>query len=467
MTPHTRKSPQASGLQTSLSRRDFLKAGVFTGTGMLLTSCLPSCGNQAGGSASVRQAADRDIIIQVQHPFGGGSLEALAPFWQAYEESLPDVGVEAVWVSNDLNANETLFAAVAAGQPPHVTWVDGQQVAEWAENGIFESLTDFAEADGIGEDDFWQPCWRQNFYGGHVWALTHTADANFGFFWNKRIFAEAGLDPERPPMTVDEVWSANRALTQLGGDDLSQVGIIPWSTYGFANAMFTWGWLFGGHFFDYDANKVTADHERNVQALEWMQAIGEDNGGFEAVAAFEQSFDGSAGHLFFEDVLAMAFLGPWELANIERVAPELDYGVTYAPTGPPPAEAKSSWVGGWSVAIPKGATEVDAAWDFVKWACASDEGTSFYGRLFNQTPGYRKASWYDVLAAEQPRMNQFVEILREAKHQRPVMPAQATYMGALHNYMEETMLGFVTPQEALASAAEETQAVLDGILKTG
>lgn len=426
---------------------------------------MPSCASPFGpGDSNVRRAADRPIIIQVQHPFGGGSLEQLAPFWNAYEESQQETGVEALWVLNDLNSNESLFAAVAAGEPPDATWVDGQQVAEWAENGVFEPLTDFVQADNIREEDYWVPCWRQNAYGGHIWALTHTADANFGFFWNKDLFADAGLDPEQPPANVDEVRAMNKVLTRTADEAMAQVGIIPWSTYGFANAMFTWGWLFGGRFFDYETNKVTADHERNVLALAWMQSIGQDNGGFEKVVGFEQSFSGDTGHLFFQNVLGMAFLGPWEMANIERVAPDLSYGITYAPLGPPPAEPRSSWVGGWSVAMPKGASQSDAAWDFIKWVCATDEGTSLYGRMFNQTPGYRKSSWYQTLESEQPRMIPFVDILREAKHQRPVMPAQASYMGAIHNYVEESMLGYLTPQQALRSAATETQAILDEML---
>ncbi|MEM7133863.1 MAG: substrate-binding domain-containing protein [Chloroflexota bacterium] len=453
------------------SRRDFLRAGLLGGTATLLTSCLPSCGGFLAGAAdgekTVRQAANRQIVIQVQHPFGGSTMAQLVPLWDAYETVQDEVGIEATFVPNDLSANEALFAAVAAGQPPHVTWVDGPQVAEWAERGILESLTDHVEAAGLNEEDFWVPCWRQNEYQGQVWALTHTADANFGFFWNKRLFSQADLDPEWPPTTVDEVRTFNQILTKRSGNEIQQTGIIPWSTYGFANAMFTWGWLFGGQFFDYEANAVTADHERNVQALEWMVAVGNDGGGFAAVADFEQSISGDMGHLFFQDVLGMAFLGPWELANIERVAPDLEYGITYAPAGPTPAEPKSSWVGGWSIGLPKGATETDAAWDFISWACASDEGTSLYGQLFNQTPGYRRASWYDVLAAEQPRMAQFIEILETAKHQRPVMPAQATYMGTLQAHVEEALLGYVTPQDALASATVETQATLDEILERG
>lgn len=457
----------ASKGECNLSRRALLRTGLFALTVSSLSSCLPSCRNSLGGDPGVRQAADRKIVLQVQHPFGGSSTERLEPFWDAYETHQDEVGIEARWVLNDLNQNDSLFAAVAAGQPPDVTWIDGQQVAEWAHHGVLESETHYIEAADLDPNSFWDPCWRQNVYAREVWALPHTADANFGFFWNKRLFAEAGLDPESPPTTVDAVRLANQKLVRHNGDGLKKVGIIPWSTYGFANAMFTWGWLFGGRFYDYQTNTITADHPRNVQALEWMQVVGNDGGGFETIASFEQSFSGESGHLFFEEVLGMAFLGPWELGNIDRVAPDLDYGLTVAPAGPAPAKPRSSWIGGWSIGIPKGAAESDAAWDFISWACASDEGTSTYGRLFNQTPGYRRSSWYETLKREQPRMAHFVEILEEARHQRPVMPAQASYMQSLRNHVEEALLGYVTPRQALASATLETQQTLDEILAAG
>ncbi len=81
-------------------------------------------------------------------------------------------------------------------------------------------------------------------------AVTFSADANFGFFWNKQVFKAAGLDPEQPPKTLDELTQINSRLNKSSGGAIERMGILPWTAYGSANAIFTWGWIFGGEFFD-------------------------------------------------------------------------------------------------------------------------------------------------------------------------------------------------------------------------
>jgi multiple sugar transport system substrate-binding protein len=469
---------------STFSRRAFLRFSAGVATVAALAACAPPVNPaESNAPAASQGAADaaatptpipdrlaaegREIVIEVQYPYGGTSVELMNQIWAAYEETNPQVGVKAVWAANDLSTNQKLFTAIAAGTPPDVSWVDGPQVAEWAERQALEDLTAFFEAAGLTQDDFWTPSWNQNFYKGSIWAITYTSDANFGFFWNKKVFEEAGLDPETPPTTIDELTAMNQQLNIINNDNIERMGVLPWTTYGTANSMFTWGWIFGGEFFDPDSNAITADHERNVMALEWMQELAAEVGGFEKVAGFQAGFGTGENHPFFVGKQAMALFGPWELSNIDRFAPDLEYGITFAPAGPPPAEPHSSWVGGWCVGLPKGSAQRDAGWEFLNWLCASDEGTELFGRLFSQTPGYKKSPWYEKIPQEKPEMVPFLDILSEARHQRPVMPAQAYFMGALQRNVDAALLGEVTAQAALAAATEETQKELDNILSRG
>lgn len=429
---------------------------------LLATACRPWRSDGDNRDAVRAPAADRSAVLTVQHPYSGTMGQAMMAIWAEYEDRTPDVGIEATVVPNDLSANQKLFAAVAAGTPPDITWVDGPQVAEWSVRGVLSDVSAQVESAGLSEADYWSPSWRQVVYNGRIWALPVSADANFGFFWNRAIFENAGLDPDAPPQTVDELTRMNDLLTQGHGDSLTRVGIIPWNTYGTANAMFTWGWLFGGAFFDPDTETVTADHERNVMALEWMLALNAAAGGHDAVDALRTD-----GDPFFGGRAAMAFLGAWELPLLAAEAPELEYGITFAPAGPPPAEPHSSWVGGWCVGIPVGAAQADAAWDFTRWLCATDVGTSIFAESLNQTPGFKNSPWYNDLAARQPQMAQFVDILREARHQRPVMPAQAHYMGSLQRNVDAALRGETAAANALAITTEEVQAELERILAEG
>lgn len=466
-----------------LSRRQFLRLSAGAAGIAFIAACAPVNPAQApaassGGAAAAaaptntpipdREAASgRGTVIEIQYPYGGTSVPLMAQIWDAYEKAQDKIGVKAVWAANDLSTNQKLFTSIAAGTPPDVSWVDGPQVAEWAERGALEDLTPYFEKAGLTQDDFWAPSWNQNFYKGKTWAITYTSDANFGFFWNKDVFKDVGLDVEKPPTTIDELTAMNKQINKVVDGNVDRMGILPWSTYGSANSIFTWGWIFGGDFFDATSMKITADNERNVAALEWMQQLAAEVGGFDKVAGFQAGFGTGENSPFFIGKQAMALWGPWELSNITRFAPNMKYGITYAPTGPEPAAPHSSWVGGWCVGVPKGAKQTEAAWDFLNWLCASDEGTTLFGKLFTQTPGYKKSSWYAQIPTEKPEMVPFVDILKEARHQRPVMPAQAYFMGALQRNVDAALNGEMSAADALKAAGEETQKELDKILKSG
>jgi multiple sugar transport system substrate-binding protein len=410
------------------------------------------------GCAPDRRESDGQVTISVWHPWGGIQKELFEEVVREFERHNPDIRVRIVFTPNDLSNNQKFFTSVAAKKPPDVCFVDGPQVAEWAEQGALSPLDDYLKRDRITEDDYFPPCWAQNHYKGNVWALTFCADPNFAFVWNKTVFREAGLDPERPPQTIEELdWMAER-LTKFEGGRMTQIGIIPWAQYGNANSMFTWGWVFGGEFFEPETGRITADDPRCVKALEWMYSYAQKYG-INRVASLQQGFGSAEQNPFYIGKLAMTCLHISGIEDIKTYAPNLDYGVTYIPA-PPDGEQHSSWVGGWCISIPKGSRHPEEAWRFIRWMCADPEGTSIVASTQRLFPGYRHSPYFDTIR-EIPGYSQFLEILEECRHQRPVMPAQAYYMGAVSRAVDQALYGRKTPQQALEDAARETQAELD------
>src|SRR5260370_34000156 len=92
-------------------------------------------------------------------------------------------------------------------------------------------------------------------------------------------------------------------------------------------------------------------------------------------------------------------------------------------------------------------------------------GTYVVGRTMVQMPGYRNSPAFQVLRSR-PGFEQFYRILLETKHQRPVMPVQAYYMGALQRAVDAAIFGKKTARQALDDATAETQAELDVVLKS-
>lgn len=420
----------------------------------LLLSVLAGCGRKPAASGG-------PVEITVWHPWGGDQGKALRRIADRFEKSHPAIRVRLVYTPTDLSTNQKFFTAIAANKPPDVSFVDGTQDGQWAEWGALTALDDYIRRDNVRAGDYVPPCWNQAVYKGRVWSLTYCADPNFAFVWNKDAFRKAGLDPDTPPRTIADVDRMAKKLTTFDGTRIKTLGIIPWGQYGSANSVFTWGWAFGGDFFDTKTDTVTADNPRVVDALTWMVGYAKRLG-IERINSAASGWGSEAQDPFITGQVAMRCAHISTIKDFERYAPHLDYGIAPLP-GMPDGEIGSSWVGGWSVALPKGCKHPEEAWQFVKWLSATTEGTTAVFEEAGLLPGWKRSP---VLAKvkNDPRLGMYVRILEEAKHQRPTMPAQAYYMGALDRAVDNALYGKQTPEQALREATEDTQRELDQIL---
>jgi len=425
----------------------------------------------AGGAATpiptpvplLEAGKGRKTVLDVWYPFGGVGVEQQGKIFEEFTKTQPDIGIKGVYAANDLSSNQKLFTAIAGGQAPDVTWVDGPQVAEWGARGALEPLDKYYKADGLTEADFFAPVWKENQYQGKMYAMVSSADANFGFFWNKAVFREVGLDPEKPPTTIDQMDAYNEKIVKIDNNNIVRMGTIPWTVYGASNSLFTWGWAFGGEFFDAASNKITANDPKVVKTLEWMVGYAKKYDP-KRISGFTQGFGTAENSPFYVGKTAMNPWGPWELGSIKRFAPKLEYGITFLPQGPDNAPPHSSWVGGWCIGIPQGSKKPEDGWKFMKWYGADPEGTKIVSVIKNNFPGYVKSKYFPDVAEKDPELKTFYEIIKETKHQRPVMPAQAYYTGALQRAVDSAIYGEKPAKQALDDATKETQTELDKIL---
>lgn len=396
--------------------------------------------------------------IVLWHVWGGRQKELMEQVIHRFEETHPGVHVRLVFASNNLASNQKFFTAVAAHKPPDLIFVDGPQVSEWASQGSLQPIDDRLAKAGIKSSDFFKPCWAQCSYENHTWALTYCADPNFAFAWNKSVFRDAHLDPNKPPQTIADLDRMNDLITKQDKSGISRMGLIPWAQNSPANTLFTWGWAFGGSFYDEKHHRVTADDPHIVAALTWMVNSAKKYD-VRRVSSMMQGFGNMDQNPLYIGKIGMGCFHISQIEDARTYAPKLDYGLTYVPS-PPNGEKHSSWIGGWCLAIPKGSSHPDLAWELMKWLCATKEGTNTAASVQSLLPGYKKSPYLEAIRHD-PRLGIYVDILQECKHQRPVMPAQAYYMGALDRAVDFAIYGQKSPKQALRDARVETQHELD------
>ncbi|MCL4540803.1 MAG: ABC transporter substrate-binding protein, partial [Chloroflexi bacterium] len=412
----------------------------------------------------VRQAAaGRKYTIQVWHPWGGTTVTKVFHIADEFEKTHPDIGVKMVYSANNLSTSQKFFAAVAGGVPPEVIYVDGPEVAGWAYHGVLRKLDPYYATSKLGVNNFWTPVWNEIHYNGNIWAMAWSADPNFGFFWNKDVFKEVGLDPEKPPTTMQELDDYNAKITKITNGKVERIGIIPWGVYGNANSMVTWGWVYGGHFYDDQKKQFIANNEQNIAALDWMVSYAKKFN-ITNISGFSSGFgqlglDGG----FIQGKVAMQPFGPWELPNFKKYGKGFNYGVTYIPAGPSPAKPHQSWVGGWCMGLPTGSKDPDQGWEWLSWIGADPTGTEVAMSAVNDFSGSKTTPYLKKQAAN-PELAPFVKILEATLHQRPVTPVTDYFMGSLDRHVGAALYGKATASEALAAVDKESTAQLQQAL---
>lgn len=442
-----------------LSRRMLLRAGLSASLLPFLAGCSVTTGNPLSPTdiAQGKEAAPgRKTVLNLYSVFGSNEAIGWVKLAQRYEEAQSEVGIKITYSpqAGSSSDNPKLFTAIAGDTPPDLAHLVPGMTPQWATLGVLTDLSQYMQASGLTRDDFWDAAWNDMNYQGKTWQVQWDADPNFPFFWNKNLFAEVGLDPEQAPQTVDEMSEYADRINKVEGGRITRIGLVPWDNYGLSNSLFTWGWSFGGEFYNPDAEEVTPDDEYVVKALEWIVKFANDLGGPDKISVSPPNLQF---HPFTTGNIGMAPLVTPNLRDAQANFPEMEIGSGLIPYQGPGASAPGAggWLGGWSIFIPRGARNPDAAWDFIRWVSATDEGTQAAWETVGFPPAYRKAPVLDTIKND-PLMAPYYDTLVTAQHSRPAIPVGAFYINQIEQYVGEALYKRLSPLDAMRTVKQNT-----------
>jgi ABC-type sugar transport system permease subunit/ABC-type glycerol-3-phosphate transport system substrate-binding protein len=328
------------------------------------------------------------VVWGLQYGEESKGLEAKV---REFERRHPNVKVSILSMGAGQMNPQKLMTAIVGNVPPDVIYQDRFTIGDWASREAFLSLDDYVRRDqndpyAVRESDYYKACWVEASYKGKLFAIPAGTDCR-ALFYNRTLFREAGLDPDKPPQTWDELKEFSDKLTAINKADNSfkRIGFIP--NYG-NSWLYIYSWQNGGEFMSPDGRTCTMNAKENVEALDYMVSIYDKLGGVTKVDAFTAGFQTNDLDPFLTGKVGMKIDGNWVLNNIARFGPDLDFAVAPAPV---PAERLEqtlggkpgrfygqapfiTWAGGFSYAIPKGSEHPDEAWEFIKWMCSPDAG---------------------------------------------------------------------------------------------
>ena len=258
-----------------------------------------------------------------------------------------------------------LMLATAGGVPPDIAGVYSWMLPVYAENNALMPLDRLAADAHITRDRYIDVFWRMCMHEGHLWALPATP-ASTALIWNKKLFREAGLDPERPPRSIAELEAFNQKLTRWRPDGtLQSIGFIP-AVPGYWDPL--WGYWFGGSLWN-GRDALTVNSPENVAACKWIQSYPE-RFGVRNLLTFQDGFgtDASPQNPFFSGRVAMEMNGVWVYNFIKNYAPaDFEWGVAPFPSADAAGLKDVALVELDALVIPAGAKHAAQAFEFIQY----------------------------------------------------------------------------------------------------
>lgn len=416
---------------------------------LLAVSCAPD---------SAPREVDGRIVLTYWDKWSGAEQEAVEAVIERFNASQDRYVVEYEPITDIRNR---LLLATLGGNPPDVAGLFPENLSKYAERGAILPLDHFMERDGISPDDYLpsviEVCRR---HGSHF-ALP-TTPVSLALHYNRRLFEEAGLNPDRPPRTLGELDEYARRLTRYDDEGrIVQLGFSPINPPWFNH---WWIWWFGGDHWDGERT-ITLDTPANLAAFRWLRSY-PDRYGREALARFDASGGpfASARNLFIDERIAMQLQGVWMSGFIEAYNPDLDWAAAPFPAYRADL-GEVTFVDTDVIVIPRGARDPEASWEFIRFM-QQQENLELLSRAQRKFSPLREVSAEFYRDHPNPQIELFRYLAESpaARHTPPI-PIMDELREEMNLAVQRVWLGAESPREVLVSTEEKLQRLLDRSLR--
>ena len=339
-----------------------------------LVLAVPAVVLLAIGPRSKSHPPQNVVVVEYWEKWTGNEGEALQ---RSVDEFNATRGKEKGIFVNCLSTSgivQKTLVATAGGVPPDVAGLWDPGIPQMAALDALEPLDELAAAHGITDKTYKKVFWDLCRYDGKLFAMVSTPYC-YALHYNTKIFAEkadqlraAGLDPTRPPRTMDELDAYAKALDERDKDGtIVRTGYLP--TEPGWDISFV-GYNFGGSYWDEVSKKFTFTDPKMIRAFDWVQSYSKRLGK-DAVTDFRSgvgNYD-SPQNAFLAGKTAIISQGTFfaqVIHNQTNGKMDGEWAAAPFPTAVPGLENVTSCTADVLV-IPKGAKHPKEAFEFIAW----------------------------------------------------------------------------------------------------
>ena len=421
-------------------------------------------------------AAEEEIpegatMIDFWHAFGGGRKLLIERMVADFNYTHPGIYVR---VEHKGSYRDTLNATILAaqqGNAPHLVQIFeiGSQLA--IDSGIFVPIEDYVIGPEFQPDDYISGVANYYNIGGKFNSMPWNS-SNPILYYNKDMFRAAGLDPEKPPETFEEMLSACDKLVSSG----TAKNCISWPLH---------GWFFEQWMANMGAELANNGNGRDARATEvyltgdaaktivnWWKEMYDK--GYYAYSGKLEDWDG-ADAIFVSGQAAMEITSTSDVVQRQNDAKAngFELGTSYLPY-PESSERQGVVVGGASIWMTGGHPdeEMQAAKDFVIWFTNTEnairwhKATGYFPIRKSAVDVLEVENWFELNPAYTKAFDQLLET-------KPIPATQGALIGAfpevrtiVEQAVEKVLAGEASVDEALEAAKTEADKAIQDYNKS-
>ncbi len=397
--------------------------------------------------------AQAQTTLTFWHSFGDN--DAMQTLIEEFNASHDDIQIEGVDAGNYNEMITRLQAAVVSGRVPDVVQLEITRYGIFADRNVLLPLDELISSTGFDTGDLIPGIWEAAQYGDTPYVIPFNNSVPV-MYYNKDLFREAGLDPESPPATWDELVSAANTLTVQENGETVQYGLSAppqWVRHAFVRQN-------GGDWMDEAVTELTLTAPEAVETYSFLHDLIYK----EEVAYAEAGIDANedlSDQDFFSGRTAMIFTSTGNLGSFQE---DTDFELGVAPL--PCNEVCAAPIGGATLGIVASIPEEQqqAAWTFISWMTNTENNAYWHtetgympiraSTLENQT----SQEFY----AQNPNFKIAIDQFQASSFPRPRPPAMPAIRELELTTWEEIATNTKSVEQALQDLKTEADALLAG-----